>query len=107
MKPIKVVVRAALTTVAVFIPIQRLIAQADSDTVAAITKLENDGIKADLAADTSWFDKFLADDWMSCQSDGIWITKADALKRMADAHKLKVNNHAPAQIPTEHILIVE
>jgi hypothetical protein len=91
-KPIKIVVYVTLATVAAIIPIQGLVAQEGSDTVAAITTLENDGIKADLAADTSWFDKFLADDWMGCQSDGIWITKTDSLKRMADAHKLKVNN---------------
>jgi hypothetical protein len=70
--------------VVVFIPVQSLYAQSGSDTVAAITKLENDSVKADLAADTSWAEKFLADDWMACDSEGKWYTKAESLKEMAD-----------------------
>jgi hypothetical protein len=80
---IKIGVYTALAVV-VFIPVQSLYAQSSSDTVAAITKLENDSVKADLAADTSWAEKFLADDWMACDSEGKWYTKAEALKLMAD-----------------------
>jgi len=80
---IKIVVYTALAVV-VFIPVQSLYAQSSSDTVAAITKLENDSVKADLAADTSWAEKFLADDWMACDSEGKWYTKAESLKEMAD-----------------------
>ena len=58
MNRIKIVVYTALAVV-VFIPVQSLYAQSSSDTVAAITKLENDSVKADLAADTSWAEKFL------------------------------------------------
>jgi len=83
MNRIKIVVYTALAVV-VFIPVQSLYAQSSSDTVAAITKLENDSVKADLAADTSWAEKFLADDWMACDSEGKWYTKAESLKEMAD-----------------------
>jgi hypothetical protein len=79
---IKVVIYTVV--VVVFIPLQSAHAQSSSDTVAAITKLENDSVKADLAADTSWTEKFLADDWMGCDSEGKWYTKAEALKLMAD-----------------------
>lgn len=79
---IKVVIYTVV--VIVFIPLESAHAQSSSDTVAAITKLENDSVKADLAADTSWTEKFLADDWMGCDSEGKWYTKAEALKLMAD-----------------------
>ena len=88
---IKVVIYAALAVV-VLMPVQSLYAQSSSDTVAAITKLENDGIKADLAADTSWADKVLADDWMACDSEGKWYTKTEALKLMADTKNNKYNS---------------
>ena len=70
--------------------LQSVRAQSASDTVAAITKLENDSVKADLAADTSWAEKFLADDWMGCDSRGRWYTKAESLKEMADTKNNKV-----------------
>jgi len=49
----QIVIYAVLTVVGL-IPLQSVRAQSAGDTVAAITKLENDGVKADLAADTSW-----------------------------------------------------
>jgi Domain of unknown function (DUF4440) len=52
----------------------------DSDTVAAITKLENEGVKADLAHDTSWAKESLADDYVAGTSFGEWETKASQLK---------------------------
>jgi len=87
---IKIVIFTALAVV-VFIPVQSLSAQSSSGTVAVITKLENDGIKADLAADSSWAEKVLADDWMGCDSDGKWYTKADILKMIADTKNNKFN----------------
>jgi hypothetical protein len=62
------------------------------DTVAVITKLENDSVKADLASDTSWAKKFLADDWMGCGSEGKWYTKAENLTLMADTKNNKFNS---------------
>jgi len=57
-----------------------------SDAVAAITKLENDGVKADLANDKAFYEKVLADDWTGGDSRGTWFTKADVSK-MADDPK--------------------
>jgi hypothetical protein len=64
---------------------------AKADTVAAITKLENDSVKADLAGDTAFYEKVLADDWTAGDSKGIWYTKAESLKLMADTQHNKMN----------------
>jgi hypothetical protein len=64
-----------------------------SDAVAAITKLENDGVKADLANDKTFFERVLADDWTAGDSRGAWYTKADVLK-MADDPK---NNNTKSE----------
>jgi hypothetical protein len=81
-----------LTVLAVLVPRELLHAQSSGDTVAAITKLENDSVKADLAGDRSWTEKFLADDWMGCDSNGKWFTKAEVLKMVADIKNNKYNS---------------
>lgn len=59
--------------------------RADNDSVvAAITKIENDTFTADLANDTKFFERTLADDWSFGDSDGAWHTKAQVLKDFAD-----------------------
>src|SRR6476620_10095963 len=35
----------------------------DSETVATITQMENDAVKADLAQDSSFYDRYLAEGW--------------------------------------------
>jgi len=47
---------------------------------------------ADLAGDKSWTEKLLADDWMGCDSNGKWYTKADILKMVADTKNNKFNS---------------
>ena len=90
MKRTHLVICVTLALVAV--SFQSVSAQSSSDTVAAITKLENDSIKADLASDTAFADKVLADDWMACDSKGNWYTKADALKMIADTKNNNVKS---------------
>jgi|SRR5690348_7674682 hypothetical protein len=63
-----------------------------SDAVAAITKLENDAVKADLANDKAFYEKVLADDWTGGDSGGMWFTKADTLKMMDDPQNNKMNS---------------
>jgi Domain of unknown function (DUF4440) len=59
--------------------------RADNDpVVAVIAKIENDTVRADLANDTKFFEKTLADDWSFGSSDGTWYTKAELLKEFAD-----------------------
>lgn len=55
-----------------------------SDAVAAITKIENDGIKAGLANDPSWYEKNLASDFTGGTSQATWDTKPSLLSDMKD-----------------------
>ena len=64
----------------------------NADAVAAVTKLENDAIKADLAGDKAFYEKVLAEDWTGGDSEGAWFTKADVLKMMADPQHNKTNS---------------
>jgi hypothetical protein len=65
----------------------------DSETVAAITQLENDAVKADLAQDTSFYDRYLADDWSGGTSRGTWDTKQSLVTDMKDTK----NNHTTSE----------
>jgi hypothetical protein len=94
MKRIKVALYAALAALAAFValaPITVIRAQS-GDVAAAITKLENDSVKADLAGDKSFTEKYLADDWMGCDSSGKWFTRAEVLKMLADPKNNKYNS---------------
>ena len=95
MKQIKVALYAVLAALAAFVvlvPIPVICAQS-GNVAAAITKLENDGVKADLAGDTkSWTEKYAADDWMGCDSSGKWYTKPEVLKMLADPKNNKYNS---------------
>ena len=81
----------ALAAFAVLLPITVIRAQS-GDVAAAITKLENDGVKADLAGDKSFTEKYVADDWVGCDSDGKWFTKPEVLKMLADPKNNKYNS---------------
>lgn len=70
----------------------------NSDTVAAITTLENDGVKADLAGDKAFNQKVLVEDWTWGHNDGTWGTKADLLKNMADLQNHKTNSEKIADL---------
>ena len=65
---------------------------ANADAVAAVSKLENDAIKADLAGDKTFYEKVLAEDWTGGDSEGTWYTKADLLKMFADPQHNKTNS---------------
>jgi len=80
----------AIIALVVVAPVYAAKAQTNADIVAAITKIENDAVKADLAGDKSWSEKYLADDFTSCDSSGKWYNKAEVVKMMADT---KNNNY--------------
>ena len=82
---------AALVAFVVLVPIPAIRAQSGS-VAAAITKLENDGVKADLAGDKSFTEKYVADDWTGCDSSGKWYTKPEVLKMLADPKNNKYNS---------------
>ncbi len=66
----------------------------DSDAVAAITQMENDAVKADLAADASFYEKNLADDWTGGTSRGTWDSKKSITSDMKDSKNNKTNSES-------------
>src|SRR4051794_33984367 len=73
-------------------------ASADSATVAAFTKLENDEVKADLSGDPSFYQNNLADDWTGGSSRGTWETKPSMLADMKDTKNNKTNSESIADL---------
>jgi hypothetical protein len=69
--------------------------QSDAEVVAAITQMENDGVKADLAGDSSFIEKNYADDFTMGFSGGRWETKESML---ADAKDTANNKMTSEQI---------
>jgi hypothetical protein len=90
----------SLVAVAIFAALAVTKAQTggNSDGVAAVTKLENDGVKADLANDKAFYEKVLADDWTGGDSGGNWFTKADILKMMDDPEHNKTNSEKISEL---------
>ena len=70
----------------------------NTDVVTAIANLENDAVKADLAGDTAFYQKVLAEDWTRGDSDGTFYTKADLLKLMADTKNFKTNSEKLSEL---------
>jgi hypothetical protein len=71
---------------------------ANADAVTAISNLENDGVKADLAGDPAFYQKVLAEDWTRGDSDGTYFTKAELLKLMGDAKNIKTNSEKLSEL---------
>ena len=69
-----------------------------ADVVTAISNLENDGVKADLAGDPAFYQKVLAEDWTRGDSDGTFYTKAELLKLMADKKNFKTNSEKLSEL---------
>jgi hypothetical protein len=63
-----------------------------NDAVAAITEFENNAVKADLAGDSSFFQKNYADNWTGGFSGGTWTTKESMLADMKDTAHNKMNS---------------
>jgi hypothetical protein len=60
--------------------------------------LENDAVKADLAGDSGFYQKTLAEDWTRGDSDGTFYTKADLLGLMADKNNIKTNSEKLSEL---------
>lgn len=71
---------------AALVPILNGKTGASGDVAAAIEQMEKDGVKADLARDTSWVKKNVADNFISGTSFGDWETKESMLKDAADTN---------------------
>jgi ketosteroid isomerase-like protein len=63
-----------------------------SDAVAAVTKFENDAIKAVLANDSAFYERALASDFTGGTSRGTWDTKSSLLADMKDTKNNKTNS---------------
>ena len=68
------------------------------DVETAISNLENDAVKADLAGDATFYQKVLAEDWTRGDSDGTFYTKAELLKLMADTKNIKTNSEKLSEL---------
>ena len=71
---------------------------AKPDVVTAISNLENDAVKADLAGDADFYQKVLAEDWTRGDSDGTFYTKAELLKLMPDTKNFKTNSEKLSEL---------
>jgi hypothetical protein len=71
------------------------------DTVTAVTKLENDQVKAALANDPSYLKQNFADDLVEGTSFGEWITKASLIADSADPAKNKTNSMAISDLKVQ------
>jgi hypothetical protein len=71
---------------------------AKADVVTAISNLENDAVKADLAGDPDFYQNVLADDWTRGDSDGTCYTKADLLNLMGDKNSIKTNSEKLSEL---------
>ena len=72
--------------------------RADADVVTAISNLENDAVKADLAGDAAFYQKFLAEDWTRGDSDGTFYTKTQIVDLLADPKNFKTNSEKLSEL---------
>jgi hypothetical protein len=92
MKRIMLTLLASTLVLAVLSPVASAKKPAAGDAVAAITQFENDSVKADLAGDSSFFQKNYADNWTGGFSGGTWNTKESMLADMKDSANNKMNS---------------
>jgi Domain of unknown function (DUF4440) len=92
MKRIMLTFFASIVVLAVLSPVAAAKKAATGDAVAAITQFENDAVKADLAGDSSFFQKGYADNWTGGFSGGTWTTKESMLADMKDTTNNKMNS---------------
>jgi hypothetical protein len=90
----KRMLKISVVVIALFagLSVARAQTAASDDVVTAISNLENDAVKADLAGDPTFYKKVLAEDWTRGDSDGTYFTKAVLLNLMADKKSIKINS---------------
>jgi 2',3'-cyclic-nucleotide 2'-phosphodiesterase (5'-nucleotidase family) len=93
MKRIMFMLLASIVICAVLSPIAVAKKRSTSDeAIAAITQFENDAVKADLAGDSTFFEKNYADNWTGGFSGGTWTTKDSMLADAKDTANNKMNS---------------
>jgi hypothetical protein len=91
--------RVSLSGIALFAGLS--VAQAQTATnadVTAISNIERDAVKADLAGDPGFYQRVLAEDWTRGDSDGTYFTKATLLNLMADNNSIKTRSEAISEL---------
>lgn len=93
MRSKSVLLLAVLLTASMFAPAAFSHKQksGNGDAVAEITRLEQESVKADLANDPAFAQKYYADDFTGGSSWGNWDTKQSILKDMSDPQHNKTN----------------
>ena len=93
------VLRASLSGIALFAGLSVAQAQTTANAdVTAISNIERDAVKADLAGDAGFYQKVLAEDWTRGDSDGTYFTKAILLNLMADSNSMKTNSEEISEL---------
>jgi hypothetical protein len=94
------VLSISIAAIALFAGLSAPRAQSSTNTnaVMAVSNLENDAVKADLAGDPGFYQKVLAEDWTRGDSDGTYFTKAQLLGLMADAKNIQVNSEKLSEV---------
>jgi hypothetical protein len=72
--------------------------RANADVVTAISNMENDAVKADLAGDAAFYPNFLAEDWTRGDSDGTFYTKTKIVGLMGDPKNFKTNSEKLSEL---------
>jgi Domain of unknown function (DUF4440) len=89
---------AAILLVSSVAMVEKTASATGDDAVAAVTKLENDAVKADLANDKSFYVKVLAPDWTGGDSSGQWFTKKAMLDMSDDTKNNKMNSEKISEL---------
>ena len=93
MKRIMLMLLASILVCAVMSPLAAAKKEpTTADSVAAITQFENDAVKADLAGDSSFFEKGYTDDWTGDFNGVTWTTKRSMLADAKDTANNKMNS---------------
>ena len=98
MKKMSIVCVLVCMSAWLFFGLSNQTARGASDAVAAITHLENEGVKADLANDSSWVKKNLADNYIGGDSFGAWETRSETIKDAEDTPKNKTTSAAMSDL---------
>jgi hypothetical protein len=91
--------RISLSGIALFAGLRVAPAQAATNAdVTAISNIERDAVKADLAGDPGFYQRVLAEDWTRGDSDGTYFTKATLLNLMADNNSIKTSSEEISEL---------
>src|ERR1700688_548318 len=102
MKRIMLTFLASVVVLAVLSPVAAAKKAVTGDAVAAITQFENDAVKADLAGDSSFFQKNYADNWSGGFSGGTWTTKESMVAHPKDTAHHIMNSEEDHDLKVAH-----